>query len=184
MLKSLSLQTIILLIFSLSLSYSQSFSPSFPDTWVGKWKGALYIDQAGRGTVQQLNMELHVQALDPDSTWQWKIIYQTDSSIDERDYRLKLVNAEQGHYAIDEQNGIILDAFWFDPVFSSRFDVGGQILLITYSQQENKLAFEVHAGSSEAIQKSTWTDSTRNPPLLIESLPIQVRQHAILNFYE
>ena len=184
MLNKLIYQIIILLTFSSSLLYSQSDSPTFPESWLGKWKGDLYIDQAGKGTVQQLTMELHVQDLEQDSTWQWKIIYRTDSSTDERDYLLKLVDSSEGHYVIDEQNGIELDSFWFDPVFSSRFIVSGQILLISYTQKEQSLAFEVHAGGAKPLQETDWSDSTGTAPIHIESLPLKIRQHARLTRYE
>ncbi len=118
-------------------SLAQSDS-QFPNGWEGNWEGPLQMDFAN-GKDMQADMALHIHALS-DTSWQWKIIYKTDSTEDIRDYTLFRVG-QSPHYSLDEHNGIQLYLSSINNGMYSSFDVAGSDLMIFYELEGDQLIF-------------------------------------------
>lgn len=82
----------------------------FPEDWQGVWRGnCSNTGPGGKQTYAPVQMNLTIL---PQSAnrWQWKIEYISNEK-QVRDYLLTPVDASQGHWLIDENNGILLDNF-------------------------------------------------------------------------
>ncbi|MFN0201036.1 MAG: hypothetical protein ACKVTZ_05920 [Bacteroidia bacterium] len=152
---------LLLFYFSFFLAFSQK--KSFPQAWEGIWKGELSIYNA-KGTQMQLPMELHILPLDS-AKWTWKIVYAPkDKPKDERPYELIIKDKAKGHYAIDEKDGIVLDAFYMGEHFFSTFAVQGtEITAIEHLEGKN-LILEMIASNSKELNITGGT-SEEVPPV-------------------
>ncbi len=79
----------------------------------------------GGGQVARFTHELIIAPTDRPDRFQWTIVYSGESGRQERKYELVVRNAERGEYAIDEKNGIILDARYLAGGLHSHFSVQG-----------------------------------------------------------
>ncbi|MFK8101825.1 MAG: hypothetical protein AB8G15_04855 [Saprospiraceae bacterium] len=161
------------------LSLLQEDSLSFPQTWEGIWVGELKIHNA-TGLVQTLPMELHILPLDSADLYSWTIIYGEDKIKGKRDYLLVPVDPTQGHYLIDEQNSIGLDAFLLGEQFYQRFSVAGNMLLTSTALREGQLVWEIISGSLTPVQVTGNTQRGDEEIPEVSAFPIKVLQRAIL----
>jgi hypothetical protein len=104
-------------------SAAPAASPSFPASWIGHWKGEATTE--GGGQTMRFTQELIVAPTDRPDRFGWTIVYAGESGRQERTYELIVRNAERGEYAIDEKNGIILDARYLAGGLHSHFSVEG-----------------------------------------------------------
>ena len=119
---------------------------AFPADFVGNWRGELDVFVPGRGPVQTVAMELQIAPL-TDTSYTWVIIYGEDKEAGRRPYELLVRDAARGHYTIDEQNGIALDAYLLGEVFVQRFDVMGNLLETQIRlQPDGTLRWEIFSG--------------------------------------
>ncbi|MGE3726459.1 MAG: hypothetical protein AB7I41_12955 [Candidatus Sericytochromatia bacterium] len=82
----------------------------FPEDWKGFWQGSCTnTGPGGQQTYAPVQMNLTILP-QKSNHWQWKIEYISNEK-QVRDYLLKPVDASQGHWLIDENNGILLDNF-------------------------------------------------------------------------
>lgn len=148
-----------------------------PESWQGNWQGELRIYDA-QGERQRIPMELHIQAQDRSFTWH--IIYGADKEKGLRAYLLRSVDAAKGHFVIDEQNGILLDAYLLGGQLLSRFEVMGNLLQSRVEVVGDTLYYEIVYGGWDAIRQSgdTVVDGDSIPP--VRSFAIQGRQYAVL----
>nr|HMQ50000.1 hypothetical protein [Saprospiraceae bacterium] len=148
-----------------------------PENWLGSWQGELVIYDA-QGERQRLPMELYIQP--QDSSFTWHIIYGADKTAGLRAYLLRSVDTAKGHFVIDEQNGILLDAFLLGGQLISRFEVMGSLLQSRVEVVGDTLYYEIIYGGWDAIRQSgdTVMDGDSIPP--VQSFLIQGRQYAVL----
>lgn len=118
----------------------------FPDDWMGYWKGELKIYKENE-LVRSLPMALDLSITDTVGYYTWAIIYGQDAIAGRRDYFLNTVNANIGHYQIDEQNSIILDCYLFDNQLISNFEVGNSKLQSKYTLDGSEMIFEISVSS-------------------------------------
>lgn len=151
----------------------------FPYGWVGIWKGELEIHKA-EGLQQSLPMQLHILPTDTTGRYSWLIIYGPDDPANRRNYLLETIDKDNGHYQIDEQNSIALDAYFINNKLFSRFSVMGNLLLSSYELQNDELVFEIVSGSlTPASQTGDVTvDGNEIPP--VDAFPVGVVQRAVL----
>lgn len=81
---------------------------AFPAAWFGRWAGEVVGGTDARP--QRFSMELVVAPTDAPDRFTWTIIYDGSAGRQERKYTLVVKDAAKGEYAIDENNGIVLDA--------------------------------------------------------------------------
>ena len=115
---------------------------SFPHDWLGYWSGKLNIYNSA-GLSDQITMALDISKTDSIGLYNWTIIYGTDSTAQRREYQLKEIDSQIGHYLIDEKNGILIDAFLIQNELNSIFEVMGNTLIISYALKNSELQFTV-----------------------------------------
>ena len=147
----------------------------FPQSWEGMWEGRLEIFNA-KGKVQETLMGLEIKPIDSTKTHTWTIIYSEGEKRQVREYELIPKDPAKGHYVIDEKNSIILDDYYYGNTLYSRFDVGGTLLLATYTKEGETIRFEIIAGKTEPISETGGADDIPK----VNSYGISVGQRAIL----
>jgi hypothetical protein len=151
--------------------------PQFPKDYIGNWSGVLEI-YSPKGKVQEVPMQLNIQPLkDSTSTqYSWEIIY-GEKAKDHRPYRLVPVDAEKGHWLVDENDGIQLDCFYLGGTLYSQFSVQGNMLTCTDRLDGDRLYYEITTSKTQAL-KTTGGTSSDVPP--VDSYKIPSTQRAVL----
>ncbi len=175
--------TLLFLIVACSLSWAQEVPSIFPQAWEGKWQGELKIYNA-KGLAQKIPMELHILPIDTSESFTWSIIYGEDKEKGLRPYELKIVDAEKGHYIVDEHNSILLDAYLLGGKLFERFSVMGSMLLATTELRDDVLYYEIISGSETAVNTTGDTKVDEEDIPAVGSFPIVVRQYAELKRME
>lgn len=165
---------LLLLIGITQLIFSQQ-AKQFPDDYLGIYKGILNITSS-KGD-QTLEMEFHLKATEEKEKYQYTIVYIVEGSRQERKYHLLVKDKERGIFEVDENNGIILTAQFFNGVLYSMFEVQGNMLTTTERFYDDKMEFEITFANKE--QKLLTGGTSEEIPEVI-SYPITVVQKAIL----
>ena len=118
----------------------------FPHDWIGHYQGELMIFSA-RDT-QLVDMQLIIENPDSYGFYPWTIIYNEE---DIRAYGLEAINVENGHYRIDEYNGIKLDAFYRAGHLISNFEVLGSVLLVDYYKSTEGIHVSFYITNTEVL---------------------------------
>lgn len=156
------------------LSYAQP--GTFPESWEGNWKGELLWYKGAAKEPQKVNMELRIHATDSLNKYAWQIIYGSESK-DNRPYTLIAKDTAKGHWAIDENNGIVLDQFWIAGKFCGAFTVGNSTIINNYWMDNNKLVVEFYNISAKPI--ATSGKGTEDSPG-VDSYKVATYQKAVL----
>lgn len=128
----------LVLVFLNFKSWSQE---SFPASWEGNYKGDLEIYGVD-SIAMRVTMILNIKKKS-DSIFKWKITYNFKGKVDVRDYILKLIDAKNGHYTIDEKNTIVIDSYFRANILTSFFEVQDSFIVSTYSRKGNSIIFEI-----------------------------------------
>jgi len=147
---------------------------AFPASWEGEWRGDLLVFQYGK-EVQRIPMSLTILPLGSDGQYTWAIQYGRDES-GLRPYRLLPIDPEKGAYAIDEQNGIVLDGFFQRDTYYSLFSVSGSLLQTRVQRTQDTLLYEITAGPLKALNTTGGQDSIP----AVDSYAVPTLQRAIL----
>jgi len=134
-----------LLIFvSLSIIPTAALSSnSFPQNWQGTWSGIM-CDRTVKGKSQTVPMTLRIKPVSKNPIrYTWQISYGTGTKKLVRNYELVAKNQSAGHFAIDEQDGTLIDAWWLGDKLYSQFRVKNQLFNIQYQLQGNQLHYEL-----------------------------------------
>lgn len=167
---------VLALLASMSFLYGNSQPSSFPKNWVGNWKGELQWFKTGQPEPQKVNMELRIQPADSANKFTWQIIYGSASQ-DNRPYILIPKDSTGIHWAIDENNGIVLDQFWVAGKFCGAFTVMNNTIVNNYWMENDKLMIEFYSISAKPI--TTTGNGTDESPS-VDSYKIGSYQKAIL----
>jgi hypothetical protein len=87
---------------------------------VGKWSGPMIFHSPARKEPMKITMRMEIQPIKNSDKFSYKLIYEKQPT---RDYVLQPIDSTKGHWQMDEQNGIKLDAFWNGAGFTSVFTV-------------------------------------------------------------
>ncbi|MBK9255214.1 MAG: hypothetical protein IPM42_06990 [Saprospiraceae bacterium] len=126
---------------------------TFPDDWLGVWSGTLEIYNQ-TGLVQKIPMKAEHLVTDTTGVYIWSLVYGEDTIKGRRNYFLKTVDAEKGHYVVDEKNGIFLDSYVIGNKLISNFEVSGNHLVSTYTLEREKILFEIFVSDNKSIRVS------------------------------
>jgi len=149
---------------------------NFPEDWLGIWKGQLVISKPN-GDTTQIPMQLHLLENDTlKNGWDWTIIYGADVKKGTRAYTLYKKDKANGHYVIDENNGIVLDAYYLGNTLYSRFSVMGSLLTSMETRQGNTMTYTIISGKEKPINTTGGQDDIPE----VGSYNIVVEQQAIL----
>lgn len=127
------------LLFPVILSAQQ-----FPDSYVGYWKGDLDIY---KGDSVALTIEFGLDVFPADSgRYDWIISYyptNDSGTVDRRSYTLVPIDTAKGHWAIDENNGIVIDMYATGNKVTSLFSVEGSMIQISYWLEGDEMVMEL-----------------------------------------
>ena len=167
------------LILGFALHANAQNPATFPASWTGVWAGDLLIHNA-KGLAQTVPMEVNIRPVPGSSRYDWITVYNRDTLAGKRPYTLLVRDAEAGHYAIDENNNIILDAYLLGGKLFNSFEVEGQLLVCTYEMQGENLVFEVIAGPTEPVAITGGGEAGAEKIPEVKSFKVTVMQRAVL----
>lgn len=158
------------------LALSSFAQKPFPESFTGHWQGDLYWYQAGKKDPQKVKMQLIIRPTDTAAVYTWQIIY-GDKGEDNRPYLLKPVDTANGHWQIDEQNGIVLDQYFIGNRFTSAFTVQTTTIVDSYWREGKNLAAEFYSLTAKPV--ATTGQGTEESPK-VDSYGTKGYQKAIL----
>lgn len=121
-------------------------------------------------------MQLKIQPADTAGQYTWQIIY-GDEGKDNRPYLLKPVDTAQGHWIIDERDGIILDSYVHGNAIHGAFTVQGNTIIDNYKIENGKMLVEFF--TVKLSEKNVSGKGTTDIPL-VESYKIAGYQTGML----
>lgn len=148
----------------------------FPRDFIGHWEGELVWYATGKKEPQKVKMQLTIQPADTAGHYTWQMVYGTNKE-DVRPYLLKPVDTAQGHWVIDERDGIQLDQYWTGYRFSSAFTVQTTTIVSSYWREGDQLLVEFHSLGAQSISKTG--QGTKEIPF-VESYAVKGFQKAVL----
>jgi hypothetical protein len=128
----------------------------------------------------KFKMSLEIRESDSPDQVTWTILYQGEQGESERKYLLKAVDPKKGHFVIDEQNGILLDAVLINNCLSTHFSVQQQRLWSTYRLQTSDSGPEIHFELFTASEGDVTTTGGKDGVPEVQTLKTQSRQFAVL----
>lgn len=138
----------VLFLFLAFLGYSQSLNAD----WEGNWKGTVEIWSYNE-KVDAFPMSLDI--IRKDSIWDFIINYQRQADqTDIRAYQLIVVDESKNHFAIDEKNSIILDAFLNANCLYNRFSGMGSDLQVRMCLEPDGMSYEITSTFAQALRTS------------------------------
>ncbi|WNJ19369.1 hypothetical protein [Pontibacter sp. G13] len=141
-----------LAILSFNGLFSSTQAQQFPQSWQGIWSGTVHIWSPNH-QVDSFPMSLEITPTD--SLWNFIVRYQRNpSQPDIRGYSLVILDDSLGHFAIDEHNDILLDAYRFDDCLMVGFGGMGSELLMRICKEGESLQYEITSGFSEPTRVS------------------------------
>ena len=175
--------------FLLAISYSSCVSghklnakaqKAFPENWIGNWGGTLKI-YAGKGLVQIVPMEVIIKKIDTsDVRYNFELIYGENKQEGRRPYQLIVKDPSNGLFVNDEMNSIQMEEYFIGNKLYCWFEVEGTLLLSTFEKMDNKLFFEIVAGSSIPISNSGGQKFNGEDIPLVKTYPVKSCQKATL----
>lgn len=173
--KSLLLIGIVCLCY-LSTSFSQNNSLT---PFEGIYKGTLEIYQ-GIKVAHSLPMSLKILPVDS-LTWTFHITYHREGKEDFRPYEIRLIDAEKGHYVIDEHNGILLDSYLNGNCLYEQFAIDDSgIIGTTCFLADNQLSYELIPINMKPIRVSGDTIINGDTIPAVRSYQVYSTQKALL----
>ncbi len=148
----------------------------FPGKWLGSWKGALSWYAGNSSEPRKVNMELHIKPTGSSHRFNWQIIYGSATE-DNRPYTLIAKDAANGHWVIDENNGIVLDQYWVASKFSGAFTVQNSTIVNSYWLEGDKLHVEFYSISAKPV--AVTGKGTEDSPS-VSSYQVKSYQKAVL----
>jgi len=132
---------------SLSILFiTSSAFTQLSEKWEGKFTGTLFSTNL-EDKVVDYQMELHIK-MKSDYTYDWTIVYGSDSTRQEREYILKPDG--KNHFMLDEQNGIALHMSHSDNSITSVFEVDGNLLHVKYNLSKKGIMYELTSSNGKA----------------------------------
>lgn len=157
----------------------------FPDDWLGVWQGELEI-YSGQNLLQKVPMKMEHLATDSNDVYVWALIYGQNEAMGRRDYRLLPVDKSRGHWMIDEQNSIILDAYVYENQLISNFSIidkdpqKNTNLISSYRLEGDHMVFEIMVFGGTPARKSGETEANHEKIPQVYAHPVRGYQRAVL----
>lgn len=101
----------------------------FPQDWLGSWEGEVVM-YGPEGERMRFGMKRIVAATDNPNRYSWTTVYSGEAGDQTREYSLLVRDAATGSYAIDEHNGIVLEARLLGDRLYSWFEVQDTELIV------------------------------------------------------
>lgn len=143
---------LIIMIFFLGGLILNLNSQTLSKEWEGKWQGEVEIWSFNK-KAESFPMSLEIS--EADSSWNFILTYdRLPEKPDVRNYSLIIIEDSVGHYAIDEHNSIVLDAYLNGHCLYTSFGGLGSELLTRMCLDDDQLAYEITSMLSDPIRVS------------------------------
>ncbi|CAM3997321.1 hypothetical protein [Pseudoalteromonas byunsanensis] len=107
-----------------------------PEEWNGYYKGQCELSSPKRGVFYAFPMALEINDVTKKKA-DWIITYGEGEAQQVRNYSLLTIDSDLGHYAVDENNGIVIDQYLIGNEFMSLFEVASTKIQTTYTLDSN-----------------------------------------------
>ena len=146
--------------FLLSIVFGLSFNVFAQDSWEGDWTGDCEIKRMD-GTSETRSIEF-TSELQNSGHWSWDLKWgrSTSRQSEVRRYQLRANEHRDGHFYLEESNGIFLDAYFDNDKFRIPYLDRGQLVIVNYHFNGDYLNIEVPYFTDRPIRK---TCSRRSP---------------------
>lgn len=114
---------------------------TLPAIWEGAWQGDITVVKSDN-TTETVVMRLVVEPIS-ELLHSWRIEYITDKQHSVRNYEIAPGEVGNGHFVIDEKNGILLDCRLFGNTLVSQFQVQDALLFSRCEHQGEAIAMEI-----------------------------------------
>ncbi len=152
---------------------------SFPESWIGVWDGTLTNYQSADNTGTKVPVTLTISRETEPGVFRWRHVYNNDTTRALKDYRLRTINADSGHYATDEGNGILIDETFTGGMLVSVFQVGDQMIENRTSMQSDSLVQDLIFWKATPIRTSKGTGPNGEQGAAVVSFRVSGRQRSV-----
>lgn len=151
----------------------------FPESWAGVWSGQVQA-HGPQGLLDQFSMQLTIAPTDSPGRFDWRMVLSNPSGAQEQPFSLLAVDRAAGRFAIDENNGVVVDASWIDNALYSHFDVAGSRVQIRYLRRVLPGIDELMVEMTTArIEDAHATGGNNGVPEVVTA-PVRTVQRAVL----
>jgi hypothetical protein len=140
----------------------------------GTWSGNLSFDTPGGS--QSIACELIITYLPDEKTYTWLTKYFTAGEVIEKNYVIKCYDPAKGHFILDENNGIYLDAYLKGNNLISLYEVSDLFFHTEYEFENDKIIFQINFFPIKA--QTTSGGNTLDIPL-VNSFALSGTQRAV-----
>lgn len=126
--------------------------------WAGRWEGACGI-AAAQGKLSSVVTSLEIRkTADNGSRYSWIVTYGPSTEAEQRRaYEIVAVDAAQGHYIIDEKNGLKIDAWLVANQIFAPFEIGGTVIAAKYIRMNGGIVMELPSFEAANRRKTCLT---------------------------
>lgn len=110
----------------------------------GCFRGTMRVYGGGGERAVAMGLDV-LPVADAPGEFTWRLRYGEGDATHVRDYRLQVVDAAAGRYAVDERNGIVLAMRRFDDELVCLFAAGDQLLSFRYRAVPAGIAFALES---------------------------------------
>jgi hypothetical protein len=148
----------------------------FPEDWTGHWSGTLSMHGA-RPSAGEVRMELVIGPAVAADRLAWTIVYDGAAGRQVRAYQLLTRDGAAGSYAIDERNGIVLEARLHGGALYSWFSIGGAHVTVREQLVRDADGERIEVEMVTAADRDTLTTGTNGE---VRSLvPVSVQRASL-----
>lgn len=151
----------------------------FPESWAGVWSGQVQA-HGPQGLLDQFSMQLTIAPTDAPGRFDWRMVLTNPSGSQEQPFSLLAVDRAVGRFAIDENNGVIVDASWIDNALYSHFDVAGSRVQIRYLRRVLPGIDELIVEMTTARVEDAHSTGGNNGAPEVVTVPVRTVQRAVL----
>lgn len=172
-------RALILAVFATAIGVSNARAQSFPDGWAGTWRGTLEIS-SGPDVRQRIPVQLEIGATADPAAYVWRTLFNHRRARGLRDYRLRVLDAATGRYAIDEGNGIVIGARLTGGALVSAYTVDDAAFLATVEVRGDFLYFDLYFWNSADAKETRGSGANAEGGALVKAYDARGRQHAVM----
>lgn len=153
------------------------------ERWSGTWKGTCRLSPAFQGT-ESFEASVTIGKNEGANGIQWQLIYEASGNLPRqvRNYTMMPVDPSNGHFVVDEHNGLLLDSFVDGNFIYSPFLINGMLITATYILTgQNTMIMDMPSFNEAPIRKTCLTG---NSNLCSQSFGLRMSQRCSLTKIE
>jgi hypothetical protein len=154
---------------------------AFPSAWAGEWRGTMTHTTPPDSVRLRVPIHLSIaREAGPERAWRWREVFNSDTTRGLKDYRLIERDAATGRYAVDERNGVLLEARLIGDVLESVFEVGDQVLASRYQLRGDTLVHDLSWWPRTPSSRTSGTGPNGEGGMPVMSFEVRGRQRSVM----